>query len=192
MPSSSSGKFNNLLGRFRRSQRGSAAVEFAMIALPFFGMLFMIFQFGLMFLAGQVLETVTQDSARLIFTNQAQGQNFKANDFKNDLCDRLSGLLFDCQKGALDKGVMIDVKVIPQFSSAQPSDLAPPIDANGQLIGGFSYMNPPPGSTVIVRTFYKWPLVVSIDGFSLANLFGGKERLLTATAAFRVEPGLSS
>src|SRR5262249_28134914 len=105
MPSSFSGKFSKILRRFRSSQRGSAAVEFAMVALPFFGMLFAIFEFGLMFLAGQVLETVTQDSARLVYTNQAQASKFDATIFKNDLCDRLSGLLFDCQKGSLSQGV---------------------------------------------------------------------------------------
>ncbi len=191
MPSPLPGKFIRILRRFRSSQRGSAAVEFAMVALPFFGMLFAIFEFALMFLAGQVLETVTQDTARLIFTNQAQAQNFKADDFKNKLCDRLNGLMFDCKKGALDQGVMIDVKIIPQFSAVEPSALEPPVDANGNL-KGLSYTNPPPGSTVIVRTFYKWPFLVNINGFSLASVAGKQFTYLTATAAFRVEPGLPS
>lgn len=144
-----------------------------------------------MFLAGQVLETVTQDSARLIFTNQAQAQKFDAKAFKNDLCNRLGGVLFDCQNGSLTQGVMVDVKVVPQFSAISASDLAPPIDANGNL-NGLSYTSPPPGSTVIVRTFYKWPLFANFNGYSLASVTGKQFSYLSATAVFRVEPGLSS
>ncbi len=60
MPSPSSGKLSKLLRRFRRSERGSAAIEFGIVALPIFVMLFAIFEFALMFFAGQVLETATQ------------------------------------------------------------------------------------------------------------------------------------
>jgi Flp pilus assembly protein TadG len=190
MPSSPQGKLGRTLRRFRRSRRGSAAVEFSLVALPFFAMLFAIVEFSLMFLAGQVLETATQDTARLLFTNQAQAQNFDALKFKKQLCDRLGGVLFNCQEDTLDGGVLVDVKVIPKFSSVSSADLADPIE-NGQIKGSFGYSNPPPGSTVIVRAFYQWPLFVNIDGYSLANLVGDGQRgrLLTAMAAFRVEPG---
>lgn len=50
-----------LLRRFRRNRRGSAAVEFALIAPLFFGLLFAIIETAMTFFAGQVLETVTQD-----------------------------------------------------------------------------------------------------------------------------------
>lgn len=190
MPPLPSGKMGRILRRFRRSQRGSAAIEFAIVALPFFALLFSIFEFALMFLAGQVLETATQDTARLLFTNQAQTQKFDALKFKEQLCNRLGDVLFNCQKDALDSGVLVDVKVIPKFSEVSAADLADPIE-NGQLKGNFGYSNPPPGSTVIVRAFYQWPLFVNIDGYSLANLVGDGQRfrLLTAMAAFRVEPG---
>lgn len=186
MPSSPPGKFNKILLGFRRSQRGSAAVEFAMVAIPFFAMLFAIFEFSLMFFAGQVLETMTQDTARLLFTNQAQTQGFDAKAFKNQLCAEPGAVLFNCQGG-----VLLDVQVFPQFSAIPPSALADPIDANGNLKQNFSYSNPAPGSTVVVRAYYQWPLMVNIAGYSLANLAGG-QRLLSAIAAFRVEPGPSS
>ena len=54
----------NLLRRFRRHRRGSAAVEFALVAPIFFALLFAIVEVALMFFATQVLETVTQASAR--------------------------------------------------------------------------------------------------------------------------------
>jgi len=62
----------NILRRFRRNHRGSAAVEFALVAPMFVALLFAIIETALMFFASQVLETVTQDSARTIMTGQAQ------------------------------------------------------------------------------------------------------------------------
>ncbi|MEH2510847.1 Flp pilus assembly protein TadG [Nitrobacteraceae bacterium AZCC 1564] len=188
MPSISSGGISKIFHRFRRSQSGSAAIEFAMVAAPFFLMLLAIFEFALMFFAGQVLETATQDAARLIFTNQAQAQGFKADDFKKAVCGKVA-LLFDCQNS-----LEVDVGVFSQFSAIPNDALAAPIDSSKHLKTNLSYSNPAPGSTVIVRAFYKWPIFLSIGGFSLANLAGGNNdsdrfNLLTAVAAFRVEPG---
>src|SRR3954467_9863935 len=61
--------------RFRGNRRGSAVVEFALVAPMFFALLFAIIETAIMFFASQVLETVTQNSARVILTGQAQGQN---------------------------------------------------------------------------------------------------------------------
>jgi len=47
--------------RFRRSRRGSVAVEFALVAPLFFALLFAIIETAIVFFAGQVLETVTQN-----------------------------------------------------------------------------------------------------------------------------------
>jgi Flp pilus assembly protein TadG len=54
--------------RFRRNRGGSAAVEFALVAPMFFALLFAIIETALVFFAGQVLETVNQNSARMIMT----------------------------------------------------------------------------------------------------------------------------
>jgi Flp pilus assembly protein TadG len=54
--------------QFRRNRGGSAAVEFALVAPMFFALLFAIIETALVFFAGQVLETVNQNSARMIMT----------------------------------------------------------------------------------------------------------------------------
>ena len=78
------------LRRFRRNRRGSAAVEFALVAPIFFGLLFAIMEVALMFFASQVLEKVTQDAARMIMTGQAQNLTYTKQDFKK-LCLRSDG-----------------------------------------------------------------------------------------------------
>ncbi|RJF75138.1 TadE/TadG family type IV pilus assembly protein [Rhodopseudomonas palustris] len=167
-----------LLRRFGRNRRGSAAIEFAMVAPIFFGLLFAIIETAFMFFAGQVLETAVQDSARLILTGQAQSASYSQTQFKTNLCGRLSAL-FDCN------GVYVDVRSYGNdFSSV---DLAAPIDANKNFVNNMQYNPGGSGQIVVVRAFYQWPLFITGLGYNISNLAGNK-RLLSATAAFRNEP----
>ncbi|MFC0240040.1 TadE/TadG family type IV pilus assembly protein [Rhodopseudomonas telluris] len=167
-----------LLRRFRGSRRGSAAVEFAMVAPIFFGLLFAIIETAFMFFAGQVLETAVQDSARLILTGQAQSAAYSQSQFKTALCGKLSSM-FDCN------GVYVDVRSYgSDFSTV---NVTQPIDANKNFINSMQYSPGTAGQIVVVRAFYQWPLFVTGLGYNISNLTGSK-RLLTATAAFRNEP----
>jgi Flp pilus assembly protein TadG len=168
----------NLLRRFRRNRRGSAAVEFALVAPIFFAVLFAIIELALVFFATQILETVTQDTARLIMTGQAQNASYTQAQFKNAVCAKLT-VMFDCVNG-----VSIDVKNYPTFSTV---DVSSPIDAAKNFVPPNNYLPGGPGDIVVVRLFYKWPLFVTGLGFNLANI-GSNQRLLTATAAFQNEP----
>ena len=168
--------------RFRRNRRGSAAVEFALVAPAFFALLFAILETGIMFFAGQVLETVTQNAARAVMTGQAQTAGLTQATFKStDVCpaNSLASVLFDCTNG-----IFVDVQSYPSFAS---------INFNSQIDGGnnfISNMQYNPGQAcdiVVVRVFYQWQLIVTGLGYNIANLTGGK-RLLTGTAAFQNEP----
>ena len=169
---------SNILRRFRRNRHGSAAVEFALVAPMFFGLLFAIIELAMVFFASQVLETVTQDSARMIMTGQAQMASLTQSQFKDLVCSKIVAL-FDCANG-----ISIDVKSYSAFSSV---NIADPIDASKNFVAPNNYLPGGPGDIVVVRVFYQWPLLVTGFGFNLANLSGSK-RLLTATAAFQNEP----
>jgi Flp pilus assembly protein TadG len=168
----------NILRRFRRNRRGSAAVEFALVAPLFFGLLFAIIEIAMVFFASQVLETVTQDSARLIMTGQVQSASLTQAQFKNLVCSKIT-VMFDCVNG-----ISIDVKSYPAFSSV---NIADPIDAGKNFVPPNNYLPGVAGDIVVVRLFYKWPLFVTGLGFNVANI-GKSQRLLTATAAFQNEP----
>src|SRR5207244_11273128 len=99
------------LRRFRCNRRGSAAVEFALVAPMFFALLFAIIEVAMVFFASQVLETVTQDAARQIMTGQAQGAAYTQSQFKDYVCGHI-GVLF-----AYAGGVYIDVTNYPAFTS---------------------------------------------------------------------------
>jgi Flp pilus assembly protein TadG len=166
------------LRRFRGDRQGSSAVEFALIATPFFMMMFAIIETALIFFANQALETATQDTARLIMTGQAQIGAMSASQFKTNLCTKLSGLM-DCAGG-----VDVDVKAYPSFSNVSISN---PI-SGGNYVNPTTYQPGKAGDIVVVRTFYQWPTFVTSFGYNPGNLNNNK-RLLVATAAFRNEPG---
>ena len=170
--------FSQLLRRFRRNRGGSAVVEFALVAPMFFALLFAIIETAFMFFASQVLETVTQDSARMIMTGQAQNAAYTQAQFKNFVCGKVAAL-FDCVNG-----ISVDVQSYPQFSNV---NVANPIDAGKNFVPTNNYSPGGPGDIVVVRLYYQWPILVTRFGYDISNLNGSK-RLLSATAAFKNEP----
>jgi Flp pilus assembly protein TadG len=182
MPPSIASK-TNILRRFRRNRRGSAAVEFALVAPIFFAVLFAIIELALVFFASQILETVTQDTARLILTGQAQKAELNQGQFKDAVCARLV-TMFDCSGG-----VSIDVQSYKEFATIDVADpiVTDPKDGKKDFVPPNRYVPGGPGDVVVVRLFYKWPLFVTGLGFNVANIRDNK-RLLTATAAFQNEP----
>lgn len=163
---------------FVQRQDGAAAVEFGIIALPFFALMFAIMQTGLVFLADQVLETAVADSARLILTGQAQAGSYTQTSFKTAVCSNIVAL-FDCANS-----LYVDVRKYNAFSDIS---MANPVDANGNLVNNFTYDAGGPGDIIVVRLYYQWPINIRLGGFNLSNM-AGNQRLLTATAAFRNEP----
>ncbi|GGE33133.1 pilus biosynthesis protein TadE [Agaricicola taiwanensis] len=156
---------------------GATAVEFALVSVPFFALIFAIIETALVFFAGQLLESATADASRLILTGQAQGQD--QSWFKEQICERTIDLFGeDCA------GLQVDVQVLGSFTP--PS--GPPRDEDGNPdSSGFGYNPGNGGDIVLVRVMYEWPVYVSLMGFNLADLPNGN-RLLMATSAFRNEP----
>src|ERR1700760_3597535 len=163
----------NILRRFRRSRGGSAGVEFPLGAPMFCALLFAIIETALVFFASQVLETITQNSARMIYTGQAQQASYTQAQFATYVCNQIPAL-FDCTK------IYIDVQNYPSFTGVT---IANQIDASGNFINNMQYSPGGAGDIVVVRLFYQWPIFVTNLGYNITNLSGSK-RLLTASAAF--------
>jgi Flp pilus assembly protein TadG len=189
MPSLAIASVRNALRRFRRNRRGSAAVEFALVAPVFFALLFAILETAIMFFATQVLETMTQDAARTVLTGQAQSGAVSAckvagqpapctlGTFTTYVCSQIPAL-FSCPN------LYVDVESYSSFSSVVINSQ---IDSSNNFINNMQYTPGGPGDIVVVRVFYQWPLFVTGLGYNISNLAGSK-RLLVATAAFRNEP----
>ena len=176
-PAGSTATLRKALRRFRRNRRGSAAVEFALVAPVFFALLFAIIETAIVFFAGQVLETVTQDSARFIMTGQAQTGGMSAAQFKDKVCAGLPAF-FDCQNK-----VQVDVRT---YTAYLGSDTNRPL-TNG-VVNWVPQYNPGGKSDiVVVRAIYPMPTYTNFYGQSLANMPDGS-LLLMASSAFKNEP----
>jgi hypothetical protein len=195
---------HRFLKRFRRSEDGAAAVEFAFIAVPFFALVFAIFELSMIFFGTQMLETATADSARLILTGQQQTEDNKPKAdgtskttaeklaaFKKGLCDpapagdrSMLSYLFDCSK------IKVDVMSYGCFTGA---DMTTPTSTFATFTE--RYQPGSPGNVVVVRVMYPWDTSVinwPIDlvrrlNMNFSNMGTGK-RLLMAVTAFRNEP----
>lgn len=85
----------NKLHSFLKNRRGATAVEFALLALPFFALIVGALQLGIIFLANQTLDEAVDVASRTIQTGQVQFNGSNINTFKQDICDRVV-LISDC------------------------------------------------------------------------------------------------
>jgi Flp pilus assembly protein TadG len=161
-----------------RDRRGAVAIEFALLAIPLFMLLFGILETGLIFFGSSVLERATADAARLVRTGQAQAINMTATQYHDYICGEVSVLL------SCGASLQVDVEAYSDFNSVVVSN---------PIVGGVldpnlnKYNMGVSGNIVLVRTFYTWNILTPILRPFFANLSGG-QRLMTSTAAFRNEP----
>lgn len=156
-------------------------MQFALVAPVFFALLFAIIETAIMFFASQLLETYTQEAARLVLTGQAQNGTYNSQalflkNFQNNVC---SNILFNCSS------ISIDVKNYDSFGLIA---ITSQINSSGNFdTSTLTYCPGNAGRIVVVRLFYQWPLFVTGLGYNIANLTGN-QRLLQATAVFQNEP----
>lgn len=164
----------------RRPREGSSAVEFAMVAFPFFFMMFAIIEIGMIFVTDSMLENAAIESGRLVRTGQAAGTIVTADAFKAQVCSRMSIFSSQCSSRAT-----VDVREISQFRNQTPPD---PM-ANGTTFdpSQLTYQPGQPGSLMLVRVWYRQPLFTPFLAQALSRLNDGAN-IMTATTTFRNEP----
>src|SRR5688572_17065966 len=98
---------------FLRDDRGTTAIEFGILGIPFFALLGAILETAYVFLAAQILDTAVQDAGRYIRTGQLQKGGYGSGEkdkFRSEVCEGLFGL-FDCTK------LWVRVETVTSFSS---------------------------------------------------------------------------
>ena len=172
------------VGRFCRNEQGAAAVEFAMVMVPFLVFLMAIMQSALVLFAGQVLQTATTNAARQILTGQAQNAGWSAQQFQNSVCANLT-VMFNCASN-----LYIDVRSFSNFSTVSLPNLTNP---DGSLANNYVYQPGNPGDVVVVRMIYQSPIIAAAFGglykYGLSSATDTTNtHALIAAAAFRNEP----
>ncbi len=176
----------NRFGAFIKDRNAATAVEFALIAAPFLAIIAALIQTFLLFFAQSVLENAVRQSSRQILTGQVQTQDASLSQaaavaaFHQTVCNS-AAVLFTCT------GLMVDVQVAGQWSSANAGLPTLTYDSNGNVSNAWQFNPGNAGDIVVVRVMYLWPVFFGPIAFNMANQANGS-RLIMASAAFQNEP----
>lgn len=168
-------KHKGLFSRFRRNEDGVTAVEFALISLPFFAVLFAVIELGMIFFAEMMIDNGMNKTARLIRTGQAQAMS--QGEFKQQMCSDVF-LINDCLTS-----VVLDVRSFDNFGDIVLPDLV----NNGQPINNPSYDPGARRQVVVVRAVHGWDLLIP-NITNMGNMGTTTKRFLATSATFRNEP----
>ncbi|RYF23391.1 MAG: pilus assembly protein [Oxalobacteraceae bacterium] len=187
-------RLKKLLSAYRgfvTAETGASAVEFALVAMPFIGLLAVILQTVLMVWTTRNLDDALQRAGRTIYTGQFQRANTGQTDagtlltkIKTSMCGTNASRIvtaFDCST--------LKLNVALSSSFANGSVPAALDSKTGDWAQGFgaSYACAQPGAIVVFTAAVKYRVAFS---FLYAGLpgFGDGARLLQSTAVFRTEP----
>lgn len=160
-------------------REGAAAVEFAMVATPFFLMIFAVLELGLVFLLDASMETAVNQAGRLVRTGQAETQAATADRFKAAFCSHMTVFEGDCSSRA-----EVDVRIMPRFSDGIPQS---PIKEGVLDKNDLEYDLGEPGDLMLVRVWYSQPLVTPLMSQAVSKMKSG-DIVLSVATAFRTEP----
>lgn len=159
------------LRRFARADDGAAAIEFAFVAIPFLILVFAIIELGLTFLVSMSLENALMNVDRRIRTGDYQATT--PAKFRTAVCNEMSWLGASCETA-----ITLDVRVLPAFADADKLT-RPKADSICFDTGG-------PSSIMLVRGYYKWPLITPLLEEAVGGSSGARE--VTFAAVFVNEP----
>lgn len=170
--------------RFRRADKGSSAVEFAMLAMPFIMLLGGVMELGLIFMGQISLDNAMALTTREIRTGQqisstdAAVQITQRNTFRDKVCDNMKWMVADCKAN-----LSIDVRTYAQF---QDVTLTSPISNGVFNPGALKYDTGASNTIVVVRAYYNWKLHMPVLNQAFVRTTG--KTLLTSVTTFSTEP----
>lgn len=172
--------------RYLKNREGTAAIEFAILAIPFFMLLFAILELAIVFFINSTLSHAVSEAGRQIRVGNFQSCGTQ-DSFKNLVCTNMRGL------GNCNKRLRIDVVSGNAFGSITlpvPADppAADPTDPNAEDIPNGDWVNTVASAPVVIRGLYYHKLVLPPQLTRLENLDGRGIRVLDATTAFKNEP----
>lgn len=169
---------------FLSDRSGTAAIEFAFVAGPFLFMIFAVIELALIFLLSTSLDAASDQVSRRVRTGQFQTANMSADDFENELCAKMTWLANNCKAS-----LSVDMRTYTSYTQVTREE--PTKTENGKTTFDDSKIqfvaNPAPETVVVVRSYYRWPLITPMLNQALAKLDGGVA-LVSATQTFRTEP----
>ncbi|WFU47608.1 TadE/TadG family type IV pilus assembly protein [Sinorhizobium terangae] len=189
-----------LLRRFFGDRKGATAIEFALLALPFFVIVFASIETFVAFAGEQLLANATDTLARKIRTGEITFEDsskpgFKTKEqFRQAFCDEIA-ILMPCSATEVNEPnkLYLDVRnitdltqfptAVPRIGSSSSSDLD---------TSGFQFTPGGAGAFTMVRAYYRWEVITDLVRPYVTNLRPAgssmpRDFLMVATATFRNE-----
>ncbi|SFN80527.1 Flp pilus assembly protein TadG [Mesorhizobium sp. NFR06] len=171
---------------FFSDRRGSTAMEFALLAIPFALLVFAILESCVSFAGQEVMANVTDDVARQLRTGQLQKANVTEASVKQLICSRLEIMVAkNCP------GLLVDLREYSSFADAATAGFR--IDGDRIVLtqgGGDMTPTVSPGlaeSINMLRVFYKWPVMTDLLAKQMQNFTDGTT-LHFASVTWQNEP----
>ena len=174
------------LKRFRRDERGVYAVEFAIVAVPFLGLLLATIEVAWVSFNSEQLQAAVDKAARKIMTGQVQSSNITSTAaFVSQLLCPTDGTRaipasWDCTH------LYLDIRTATDFSSADTS--------RNFYLSPLKYCLGNPSTIVVMRVIYPMATVFPLSIFNqyvgLANNVPnapGWQHVLLGNAVFKTE-----
>lgn len=166
--------------RWRRREEGVAAVEFALIATPFFLMIVGIIEIAMYFAAGTVLEGGAAASSRLLRTGQAQLSEDPEETFRTALCNHVQSMI-RCDR------MQYEVIRLDDNTFAGAENYEPEFDDDGNLVPSpFSTGNS--NDVIMIRTVYRYEFLTPFLGSLITGDPGRNWSTHMALSVIKAEP----
>lgn len=174
-----------LVRRWGHDRRGTTAIEFGIVALPFFMFIFGVIGVGSHFFAVNTIEHAVEAAARKIRTGQAQTAGTTVGDFKQSVCDEATSSI-DC-----NSKLQIHVQHAPEWDGIVPiscKDGGGLTAAAGSPTDLLSDYSGEESEAVLITACYLWDMPSKIPLITLGDPDLGGASIIQAATTFRTEP----
>ena len=171
--------YNKLFRFFLKNCSGATAIEFGLLAMPFFMLLVGILELSMFYASGVVLEGAAISAARTVRTGQAQNSADPQSVFEEALCNQVS-IIIKCNNityeavnfGNSFNGVSETAITLDEDGNMEPA---------GFTIGG-------PNSVIMIRLAYHHNFLFPFLGAILSDGTQQNASLHLSTVVLRTEP----
>jgi Flp pilus assembly protein TadG len=172
--------------RWLRNTAGTAALEFSLVAIPFFFFVLAILGSSLYFFASNALERGVQGAARKIRTGEAKESGTTVGGFRELVCNE-AGTGIDCKK------LRVLIQSDASWANITPQDC---LDNNNEMVNStgnieelVSDYSGDANFVAHVTLCYEWDLAKTFSFLQLGKGANGSgPAVMQASTAFRIEP----
>ncbi|MBB4194017.1 Flp pilus assembly protein TadG [Rhizobium aethiopicum] len=192
----------NRFSKFRavaRSRDGAAAIEFALLAIPYFLVIFAILETFIAFAAEELVSNAVDTMSRRMRTGQitynlGRTTDMSRTQFRQAFCNEIS-ILISCStsEAATPSKLYVDVQTFSSFSAIPTTIPKVSSDRYADInTAAFKYTPGGAGTINMLRAYYRWEIITDLVRPYITTIRPSDgsmptQYLIIATSAFQNE-----